>query len=79
MKGFNGFAARISSCFRVLEHFKISNSKHQITNKFQIFTLWNPTEEGRREAAFPGQVLNDQNRFGISNFGHCDLFDIWDL
>jgi hypothetical protein len=24
-------------------------------------------------------ILNDQNRFGISNFGHCDLFDICDL
>jgi hypothetical protein len=24
-------------------------------------------------------ILNDQNRFGIWNFGHCDLFDIWDL
>jgi hypothetical protein len=26
----------------VMEHCKISNSKHQITNKSQIFTLWNP-------------------------------------
>ena len=25
-----------------MECCKISNSKHQITNKFQIFTLWNP-------------------------------------
>jgi hypothetical protein len=24
-------------------------------------------------------ILNDQNRFGILNFGHCDLFDICDL
>jgi len=45
----------------VMEHCKISNSKHQITNKSQI------------------PILNDQNRFGISNFGHCDLFDICDL
>ena len=36
----------------ILEHCKISNSKHQITNKSQIFTLWNPPEEGRQEAAF---------------------------
>jgi hypothetical protein len=42
----------------VVEHWKISNSKHQITNKSQI------------------PILNDQNRFGISNFGHCYLFDI---
>jgi hypothetical protein len=45
----------------VLEHWKISNSKHQITNKYQI------------------PILNDQNRFGICNFGHCYLFVIWDL
>jgi hypothetical protein len=45
----------------VMEHCKISNSKHQITNKYQI------------------PIFNDQNRFGIWNFGHCDLFDIWDL
>ena len=24
-------------------------------------------------------ILNDQNRFGFLNFGHCDLFDICDL
>jgi hypothetical protein len=24
-------------------------------------------------------ILNDQNRFGISYFGHCDLFAICDL
>ena len=24
-------------------------------------------------------ILNDQNRFGILNFGHCDLFEICDL
>ena len=45
----------------VVEHCKISNSKHQITNKFQI------------------PISNDQNRFGILNFGHCDLFVICDL
>jgi len=43
----------------VVEHWKISNSKHQITNKSQI------------------PILNDQNRFGIWNFGHCYLpFDL---
>jgi hypothetical protein len=25
------------------------------------------------------QFFNDQNKFDILNFGHCDLFDIWDL
>jgi hypothetical protein len=24
-------------------------------------------------------IFNDQNRFGILNFGHCDLFGICDL
>jgi hypothetical protein len=24
-------------------------------------------------------IVNDQNRFGVLNFGHCDLFDICDL
>gem|GEM_PF-2614134 len=45
----------------MVEHCKISNSKHQITNKSQI------------------PILNEQNRFGICDFGHCDLFDICDL
>ena len=44
-----------------MEYRKISNSKDQVTNKFQI------------------PIINDQNRFGILNFGHCYLFDIWDL
>jgi hypothetical protein len=48
----------LGSAPRGVEHCKISNSKHQITNKSQI------------------PILNDQNRFGISNFGHCYLFDI---
>jgi hypothetical protein len=43
--------------------YKIPNHKHQITNKYQITNF------------------NDQNilTFGISNFGHCDLFVIWEL
>ncbi len=45
----------------VLEHCKITNPKHQITNKSQI------------------PIFKDKNRFGILNFGHCDLFDICDL
>jgi len=45
-------AKQMTSGFGVLAHCKISNSKHQITNKSQIFTLWNPPEEGRQEAAF---------------------------
>ena len=58
--GFEGHYSMWESA-GVVKHCKISNSKHQITNKFQI------------------PILNDQNRFGISNFGHCGLFDICDL
>jgi hypothetical protein len=32
--------------------YEIPKDKHQITNKSQIFTLWNPPEEGRQKAAF---------------------------
>ena len=53
--------AREVSGFRGKKNCKISNLKHQITNKSQI------------------PILNDQNMFGILNFGHCDLFDICDL
>jgi hypothetical protein len=52
---------KIARCFGVVKNCKITNPKHQITNKSQI------------------PISNDLNRFGISNFGHCDLFDICDL
>ena len=51
-------SGKIAGCFGVLKHCKISNYKHQITNKSQI------------------PILDDQNRFGILNFGHGYLFDI---
>jgi hypothetical protein len=35
--------------------------------------------EGEITNKFQIPILNDQNRFGILNFGHCDLFDICDL
>ena len=43
--------------------YKVPNYKHQTTNKYQI------------------TIPNDQNAhtFRILNFGHCYLFDIWDL
>jgi hypothetical protein len=43
--------------------YKISNHKHQITNKYQI------TNSNDQNA----------HTFRILNLGHCDLFDIWDL
>ncbi len=59
--------------------YEIPNTKHQITNKYQIFTLWNP--------AF-GRFANDeipQGRYQMTKTGlvrrrriaHCDLpFDL---
>jgi len=44
---------------------KITNSKHQITNKSQI-TNFKP-------------VQSDCFLFGILNFGYCYLFVFWDL
>jgi len=45
---------------------KISNNKHQITNKFQ----YPMTKTVRR--SFSGILI----MFGILNFGDCDLFGI---
>jgi len=42
---------------------KITNSKHQITNKSQI----------------PNQFKAIGFLFGILKFGHCYLFVFWDL
>jgi hypothetical protein len=61
VRGTVAMPVKIAGCIGVLKHYKISNSKHQITNKSQI------------------PIFNDQNGFGISNFGHCNLFDICDL
>ena len=57
----------------ILLNYKIPNSKHQITNKSPVCVR---TRTGRQISIF-----NDQNRygFGILNFGHCNLFDIYDL
>jgi hypothetical protein len=54
-------SATIASCFGVVKYCKISNLKHQTTNKSQI------------------PIPNDQKKFGILNFGHCDLFDVCGL
>jgi hypothetical protein len=49
---FDGIASEDCKLFWSTGVYEITNSKHQITNKSQIFTLWNPPEEGRQEAAF---------------------------
>ena len=74
---FNGFAGKDCELFWSTGVYEIPNSKHQITNKSQI------------------PISNDRNRFVIlklgtrlqggeskrsaDNFGHCYLFDIYDL
>jgi len=54
---------------------KITNPKHQITNKSQI-TNSKPVQRA-------AQVLSPRERlfflFGILNFGHCYLSVFWDL
>jgi hypothetical protein len=42
--------------------------------KYQI-----PSTKLQTNLKFQYPMTKTQNRFGISNFGHCDLFDICDL
>jgi hypothetical protein len=42
-----------------------------------VYKIPNSKHQITNKAQIP--ILNDQNRFGILNFGHCDLFDICDL
>jgi hypothetical protein len=54
---------------------KIPNYKHQISNKFQITIINDQNFLGKRKTWHLLQI----DRFGILNFGHWNLFDIWDL
>jgi len=38
-----------------------------------------PSTKLQANLKFQYSMTKTQNRFGISNFGHCDLFDICDL
>jgi len=51
---------------------KITNSKHQITNKSQITNHKFKTGSTRSAGAWPRERLFIL--FGILNFGHCYLF-----
>jgi hypothetical protein len=53
---------------------KIPNHKHQITKKSQIPTLNDPNND-----LALGTLKGAEFYFEILNFGHCDLFGIWDL
>jgi len=44
------------------------------TAKYQI-----PSTKLQTNLKFQYSMTKTKNRFGISNFGHCDLFDICDL
>ena len=42
-----------------------------------VFKIPNSKHQITNKSQIP--IINDKNRFGISNFGHCYLFDIWIL
>jgi hypothetical protein len=61
----------------VVEHNKISNSKHQITNKSQIPIL---NDQNRFAILKLGtRPQGGESKRSADNFGHCYLFDICDL
>ena len=65
-----------SAC-RVGRTYKIPNSKHQITNKFQIPIL---NDQNKFEILKLGtRPQGGESKRSADNFGHCDLFDICDL
>ncbi|PLX53372.1 MAG: hypothetical protein C0611_05550, partial [Desulfobacteraceae bacterium] len=63
--------------------FKISNSKHQISNKSQIPKISNINDldncDVDEDAFFNLLPFFKNIRFGILNFGHWGLFGNWDL
>ena len=61
----------------VMEHNKISNFKHQITNKSQIPILNDQNRFGILKLG-PRPQCGESKR-SADNFGHCYLFDICDL
>jgi hypothetical protein len=61
----------------VMEHGKISNPKHQITNKSQIPILNDQNRFGILKLGTRPQ--GGESKRSADNFGHCYLFDICDL
>jgi hypothetical protein len=55
----------------------ISADKHSIILTHANHKIPNFKHQITNKSQIP--ISNDQNRFGISNFGHYDLFDICDL
>jgi len=53
-----------------------TNHKHQRLNKFQN-TMSKLQINSKLQAPNPNKTK--RQLFGISNFGHCDLFVIWKL
>ena len=57
-----------------MEYCKISNSKHQITNKSQIPIS---NDQNRFGILKPGsRPRGGESKRSADNFDHCDLFDI---
>jgi hypothetical protein len=56
------------------------NYKYQTTNKSQYpITKTDLVPIGRESSSIRFSYIDSQNLFGILNFGHCNLFAIWDL
>jgi len=70
-------AKQMTSGFGVLAHCKISNSKHQITNKSQIPIFNDQNRFGILKLGT--QPQGGESKRSADNFGHCDLFDICGL
>jgi len=51
---------------------KNTNYKHQITNTM-------PKAGKNLKFQYSTKTFQDKTLFGFSNFGHWNLFDIWDL
>ncbi|MGD8503462.1 MAG: hypothetical protein PVH49_07630, partial [Syntrophobacterales bacterium] len=67
----------LPSRFGVLDYCKISNSKHQISNKSQIPISKHKGRFGVLKLGTRPQ--GGESKRSADNFGHCDLFGICDL
>jgi hypothetical protein len=63
---------RLTRIYHKITKYQITSTKLQTNLKFQYWSSGLPT----LRAGPQFQMTKTQNRFEISNFGHCDLFDI---
>jgi len=50
-----------------------------VVEQCELMKSQTPSTKLQTNLKFQYSMTKTQNRFGISNFGHCDLFDICDL